>query len=74
MKFSPCQSRFDDIGNIHGAVSAIHQHLQFIHEKNDPGTMFDSFNNIPQAFFQFTPVLGACYHITQFKRENNFVT
>ena len=35
--------------------------------------MLDCFNDIPQTFFQFPPVLGACYHITKFQGKNNLV-
>ena len=64
VKFPSGQRRFDNICDIHGAVAAVHQHLQLIHKQNDSGAMLDSFNNIPQAFFQFAPILGPCNHIT----------
>ena len=73
MKFPPGQGRFDDIGDIHGTVAAVHQHLQLIHKEDDPGTVFDRFNDIPQTFFQFPPVLGPRNHIAQFQGKNNLI-
>ena len=73
MKLPPGQRRFNDVGNIHRAVAAIHEHLQLVHKENDIGTFLHRFNNIPQAFFQFAPIFSAGDHISQLKGKDDLI-
>ena len=72
VKFSPCQSRFHNIGSIHGAFSCSgpNQSMQFINEQNPVAVLFDFFYDFFEPVFKFTSVLGPGYYGRHIQRNN----
>ena len=61
LQFSPGQSRFQDVGGIHGTFhcAGADELMQFVNEENHMGIILYSFYHFFDAFFKFATVFCA---------------
>lgn len=75
-EFAACQSRFEDVGRVHGtfALAGAHEGVDFVDEEDDAPFGGGHFvDHALEALFKFAFVLGTGHEGTHVEREDAFV-
>ncbi|CAI8161959.1 MAG: Uncharacterised protein [Synechococcus sp. CC9902] len=75
LKFTPCQSRLQDVGGIDGSLcgTGTDQGVHLVDHQDHVSCGLDLLHDLFEPLLKFTPVLGTCNQQTDVESENTLV-